>query len=383
MKIAFFIPHITRKPGFENNVSAHVQLPCEIAGRLRKQGHQVEILTDSLVEGYTLPVCLPQGIRIIPMVGSAFVTNANRAPLLKAVSSAFLFVKMAFLIKKSVVREQYDVMHFYGTERILLLSKLVSLFRIQTPLVLTFNQYIHGSFYEKIRKSPWSWSQLKAVVVSMEKMKDSIPGGVLVKIIRHGIIKDLSEALEKRAREGAVKRVLFWRTPDRLNGGDLCVEVFRKLAPLYPDIDFDLAIRAESTVVDLDAYEREIENGHVFRFPYSADITLESLLADSICVFQPFREYTYHPQFVILESLMLGIPVVASDLPGIEEMVQVGENGYIFPLDNLELAEEGMRKVLGGKINPSALVREKTNRLWSWGGYEESLLALYNSIARS
>ena len=383
MKIAFFIPHVTRKPGFENNVSAHVQLPCEIAGRLRRQGHQVEILTDSLVDGYTLPVCLPEGIRIVPMVGIAFVTNADRAPFLKVISSVFIFVKMAFRIKKTIVQEQYDVIHFYGTERILLLSKLVSLFRVRTSMVLTFNQCIRGTLYEKIRKSPWFWKQLKTVVVSMEQMKSSIPNSINVNVIHHGIIKDLSAALEKEGKTGARKRVLFWRTPDRLNGGDICIEVFRKLASQYPDIDFDLAIRAESTVADLEAYEREVPNGHVFRFPYPENVTLESLLADSICIFQPFREYTYHPQFVILESLMLGLPVVASNLPGIGEMVQAGENGYIFPLDNLELAEKGICRVLDGEIQAPAIIREKTNCTWSWSGYEEQLITLYSKFIRS
>lgn len=380
MKIAFFIPHLTRKPGFENNVSAHVQLPCEIARRLRDCDCHVEILTDSLVEGFTMPACLPEGINVIPMVSKAFVTSADRAPLLKAVSFVFLFISMAMRIRKRVVREQYDVVHFYGTERILLLSRLVGLLPLRSTLVMTFNQCIQGTFYERIRGTHFLWRQLDAVVVSMEQMAKRVPSGNRPIVIRHGIIKDLSRALELDEGIKRRKRVLFWRTPDHLNGGDICIEVFRKLAPLYPDIDFDLAIRAESIVADLDAYEHEVQNGHVYRFPYPEDVSLESLLADSICVFQPFREYTYHPQFVILESLMLGIPVVASDLPGIEEMVDTGKTGYTFPLDQTEIAVAGIRKILAGEISSSAEIRERVNASWSWNGYEDRLLEVYRSL---
>jgi len=346
MKIAFFIPHITRKPGFENNVSAHVQLPCEVARRLQGKGHHVEILTDSLVEGYTLPLCLPDEMDVIPMAEMAFVTSAKRAPFLKAISSAFHFLLMAARIRKQIAKEHYDVVHFYGTERVLLLSRLISLFRARSSMVMTFNQLIASPLYKKIRRFPFLWRQLGAVVVSMEQMKKHIPSGVNATTIRHGIVKDFPRGADRKSS----KRVLFWRTPDHLNGGDICIDVFRKLAPLYPDVDFDLAIRAESEVADLDAYEREVENGHIHRFPYSDGVTLQSLLERSICVFQPFREYTYHPQFVILESLMMGIPVVASELPGAEEMVQTGKNGYLFSLDKLCLAEDGIRKVLAGDV---------------------------------
>lgn len=379
MKIAFFIPHITRKPGFENNVSAHVQLPCEVARRLQDKGHHVEFLTDSLVDGYTLPVCLPRGVNVVPMVGTAFVTSAERAPLLKAIVSVFLFPLMSFRIRRMILKERYDVVHFYGTERIVLLSKLISLFGPQFPMAMTFNQYICSPLYETIRNVSFFWSQLGAVVVSMEQMKKRIPPEVNAMTIRHGVVKDLPRA----GGQDASKRVLFWRTPDHLNGGDICIEVFRKLAPLYPEIDFDLAIRAESKVADLDAYEREIENGHVYRFPYSDGVTLASLLEGAICVFLPFRKYTYHPQFVILESLMMGIPVVASELPGVEEMVQAGKNGYVFPLEELCFAEEGIRKVLDGKIQCSVDIQEQLRSTWSWDGYEERLLTLYDSMISS
>ena len=383
MKIAIFIPHITRKPGFENNVSAHVQLPCEIAARLEKEDHDVEILTDSLVEGYTLPVCFPSKIPLIPMAGMPFITSADRIPFFKAIRALFSFFAMARRIKKRITSERYDVIHFYGTERVLLLIRIVALFqRPSTFIAFTFNQYIPGEIYQKIRHSRWCWKPLNAVITSTETLQKKVPEGVPTHLLRHGIVKNLSAAIKKRENEKPPHRILFWRTPNHLNGGDICVEVFRKLAPLYPDVDFDLAIRAESKIADLEAYEREVPNGHVFRFPYSDGITLETLLAESIGVFLPFREYTYYPQFVILESLFVGVPVVTSDLPGAREMIRPGENGFLFPLKEPAQAEKAIQQILDGEITlSSARIREEIARVWSWDGYEKRLLKIYESAS--
>ena len=176
-------------------------------------------------------------------------------------------------------------------------------------------------------------------------------------------------------------RVLFWQTPAYMTGVDLCIELFRRLAPLYPEVRFDLAVRAETNLVDMDRYEKETPNGHVLRFPYPDGMTLDEFLAGSICVLQPFREYTYHPQLVILESLLLGIPVVSSKLPGADELIHENENGYLFPLDRLDLAEAAICKILDSpelRARLSANNQRLATERWSWDGYENCLQEIYD-----
>ncbi len=386
MKIGFFVPHITRPVGFENNVSAHVQIPCEIARRLVLLGHRVDLLTDSMVEGNCLPVCLPDGVRVITLVDQAFLTHPGKIPLTRNFLLLFSFVKMVLRLKRKLVEEEYDVVHFFGTERMLIVSKLLALMRCRTPLVMTYNQCVDLPLYRRIRRLPFFWRQLQAVVVSMEHMKSLIPKGVIVHVVRHGIVKDLSTAAGMIESGEPLKRVLFWQTPAYMTGVDICVELFGKLALLYPEVQFDLAVRAETDLVDLELYENKAANCHVFRFPYPHGMTIDQLLAGSICVLQPFREYTYHPQLVILESLLLGIPVVASKLSGANELIQEGENGYLFPLDRLDLAEEGILKILNSpehrsklSLNNQRLATEK----WSWEGYEKRLQEIYEGFLAS
>jgi len=378
MKIAFFVPHITRKPGFENNVSAHVQLPCEIARRLLASGHHVDIITDSLVNGYTLPACLPDNVQIKVMTTRTFVSN-SRIPFMEIFYAIFLFIKMIRNLRKNFVRDEYDIVHFFGTERMLLLSKLVSV-GLDFKLIMTYNQFVDSRFYNWVGKRSFFWNHLHSVVVSMENMKDRVPTSINTHVIRHGTIKDFKSDFVQAGSGKAFTRVLFWQTPAYLTGVDICIELYRKLAPLYPDINFDLAVRLDDEFVDLNRYEREVKNGRVYRFPYPAGISIGQLLSESICVFQPFREYTYHPQFVILESLMLGIPVVSSDILGAVEMVQDGVNGFLFPVDDLDKAEIAIRQVLDNRIGEAKKhleIQNEYSKKWSWRGYERKLLKIY------
>jgi glycosyltransferase involved in cell wall biosynthesis len=340
----------------------------------------VDLITDSLVEGNSLPVCLPDGIRVITLIEQTFVAHSKRPPISKVFPLFFSFIGMVRRLKLKLAEEKYDIVHFFGTERMLVVSKLLSLMQCETAQMMTYNQRVDAPLYRWICRSPFFWRQLRAVVVSMEYMKSCIPVGVDVHVVRHGIIKDFSQAVEMIKDGKPLVRVLFWQTPAYMTGVDICIKLFRKLAPLYPTVHFDLAVRAESDLVDMDLYEKEIANGHIFRFPYPDGMTLDHLLAGSICVFQPFREYTYHPQLVILESLLLGIPLVASHLPGADEMIQEDENGFLFPLDRLELAEKGIRKILDSRevrsrlsANNHRLASEK----WLWDGYEDRLQEIY------
>ena len=43
---------------------------------------------------------------------------------------------------------------------------------------------------------------------------------------------------------------------------------------------------------------------------------------------------------VVLEALLLGIPVIATDIPAVKDIVIEGENGYIVPKDSIKIAEK-------------------------------------------
>jgi glycosyltransferase involved in cell wall biosynthesis len=57
---------------------------------------------------------------------------------------------------------------------------------------------------------------------------------------------------------------------------------------------------------------------------------LSQVLADADLLVVPSRWYENTP-FVVLEAFAAGVPVVASDLGGLSELVRDGENGFLFP----------------------------------------------------
>lgn len=377
MKIAFFIPHLTRPKGFENNSSAHVQLPCKAAEILLKAGHQVDFLTDAFVEGGTLPDCFPSGVDLVQVSDETFIIDLKKNPLKRKILLLQAFFKMLLRLKHLIREREYQIVHFFGTERMLLITLFLSWARTKVPFFLTFNKEAEGPLFAFFRKRVFAWRHLSGVLVSTRHMEKMVPDGVGTLLLRHGIVKNL-----KTPEGGAARsRVLFWRDPSFNNGADLCIDIFKKLAPRYPHVSFDLAVRAESDFVDLDAYSKEVPNGEVFRFPYEQGVSLDALLSGSLCVLQPFREYTYYPQFVILESLAMGVPVVCSDLPGAEEMVVHGKNGFLFPLNDPDQAVEYIRKVLDASTEEqrqrSRHARDTVAAPWTWDGFCDKLTKYY------
>src|SRR5690606_13818563 len=121
--------------------------------------------------------------------------------------------------------------------------------------------------------------------------------------VRHGIVRDLRAEIRDEVI-GEKRRVLFWRDPSLNNGADVCAKVYDMLAPEFPDISFDMAIRPHwSAVEGLDELAAKHENVNIYRFPYEDGITLPKLVLESLCVMLPFRRMTICPQLAIAESL--------------------------------------------------------------------------------
>lgn len=63
-----------------------------------------------------------------------------------------------------------------------------------------------------------------------------------------------------------------------------------------------------------------------------------------IFVFPTMYRTEGHPG-VLIEAFMAGLPIITTDVPGINEMVIDGENGLIVPSGNVELLAEALNKV--------------------------------------
>ncbi len=53
---------------------------------------------------------------------------------------------------------------------------------------------------------------------------------------------------------------------------------------------------------------------------------------------------------VVLEALSCGIPVIASDVGGISDVIKNGENGYLVPADNINLFQDRIMELLNNEM---------------------------------
>lgn len=88
---------------------------------------------------------------------------------------------------------------------------------------------------------------------------------------------------------------------------------------------------------------------------------------------------------ILLEGMALGIPIVASDIGGIQEQINDGENGYLFEPGNVEDMAECICKLLDNFDKTKAfglaglrVVREK----FGISRYVDSVEGVYNSLTK-
>lgn len=183
-------------------------------------------------------------------------------------------------------------------------------------------------------------------------------------------------------------RVLFWRDPSKENGADICIQVYKQLAPKFPNVSFDFALRPHwDPVKGIEELCDKYPNVNLHHFPYKHNITLPKLLAESICILLPFRSLSTHPQFSIMESMVSGKAVVTTLLDSNMELINSGINGYLVPSDDIKATKKAVEELL---INPKYAIKiglrasKHIKNYWNWEEYTSKLINLYNqSISRN
>lgn len=388
MKIGVFVQRVASAPGFEQVISAHVQLPLFSIELLREVGHSVHLITTKYSGDKTLPAILPKNLKThlvdygIRQGDDPVMEVGNRS----GVRPKHL-VKQIRRLKEICDTEEYDILHFYGSQRIGYLASLLKLSGVKNPIVLTINSGRISNRFGFAQR--WSWRQISCISTSTNYFSQELAKHSLKSwVIRHGISSDIVSEISSMRNQTEPFRVLFWRDPSHENGADICLGVYELLAEKFPDVSFNLAIRPHwNPVSGIDRLCEKYSNIEVYKFPYPSDISISRLIAESICVFLPFRSLSTHPQYAVLESLISGATVVTTDIASNRELIQSGKSGYLIPVDDIPRSASQIEYLLENRESSIAIgdnASGMTDAIWNWNSYIPDLIDIYSDVlARS
>ncbi|HZP87842.1 MAG TPA: glycosyltransferase family 4 protein [Burkholderiales bacterium] len=342
---------------------------------LRDAGHSVQLITTEMEPGEVLPACMPSGVPVHEVI------DARRKLRGRSRVEPLKLVQQVWQIRRIVLRERYDVLHFHGSCNLPNLASLVSCAGVKTPFVATVNDSELPRRWWPLRRL--LWRRVSAFITSTEFVRDLLRlRGVSAEVIKHGIVRNIDAELSTPVSRTRY-RVLFWRDPSLNNGVDVCLAAFDALASRYPEVSFDAAVRNdhwEDWTPKFKELAKRHPNVNVHVFPYTGGVSLAQLLAESICVVLPFRKLSYHPQLSVLESIQLGIPVIVSALESNVELSGAGRNALLVPVGNVEATVAAIEKVLSNGPWASRFATEASERsraVWNWQGYLSQLEQTY------
>ncbi len=377
MRLAAFVPNMTRPKGVGTNISAHVQIPLCAAGKLSDVGCPVELLTTGTIARDPMPPMLPSRM---PLHDATCLRQLSRPA--RARMSPLLLPLEVIKLRAYIRARRYDLVHLFGTPCLAWLGGLLkySGFRGQVGLTLLFPP-AHG---HQTALGRHMWRRLDVVTTATRFVSGQLEClAIPHDLVRHGIVHALPEAVRSASPTNA-RRVTYWRAATRGNGVDVAMEAFRRLAPKHPDLTFTFAVREHKEAFSgrLERLDASIPNIEYHEFPFGGDITLPQLLRESILTVQPYRELTCQPQLSLLENVACGIPVVTTDIDSNPEVVEDGYNGFLIPEGDVTTTVDAVERLIRDE-DLRARMRVDAHRLvasrWTWDGFADQLLSLYNA----
>lgn len=380
-RVAIFAPSMTVPPGWEFNISGHIQIPLTAARLLAEAGHDIELISTRARDDYVLPAMAPQGVPVHFVTDTRRRGEIGRRPV-RYRPNPLAVSQQARDIMRTVRARKHDCIHGFGyAGSALWLGALGRLVRGKPPVIFSLLGPLSSSGWRTL-----GYSGIDLLTAPTQYVARSVGrrfGNVT--IVRHGVVRDLAE--EGRSnRSFARRRVLFWREATRLNGGDLCRDAFRLLAGAYPHLTFTLALRvSRDEVLGLEELERSFDNVEIFRFPYRRGPDLGQLMAESLCVVLPFRRQSIHPQLSVLESMRASTPVVALDVGDMKEVITDGTNGVLVQEQSPDALASGIERIIAKpKLaeRMSIMAREAIEASWMWTDFSEALNDVYSQLPK-
>jgi phosphatidylinositol alpha-mannosyltransferase len=323
MRIVQACPYAWDAPG---GVQVHVR---NLAPHLRARGHDVLVLAP----GRTRTV--EPGVRIVGR-SMPIPYNGSIAPICPSLGSARV-------IKWTLEEFRPDVIHVH--EPFTPSTSMFATLRANAPVVATFHAFAERSLLLTVA-SPALRLVLRKIDtrVAVSNVAASFASkqfGGEFEIIPNGVDVGLFRNTVGRPQPGP--SLLFVNRLDRRKGFAVAVEAFGLLAERHPDLQL---------VVVGDGEERDaifgLEPSARARVHLLGTVTHEALpqhYADADIFLAPARGGESFG-IVLVEAMAAGLPIVASAIPGYDEVVRDGREGLLVPPGDPRALADGVERVL-------------------------------------
>ena len=331
---------------YPSGLTEHVHF---LTTALRERGHHVEILTTSF--GKDGP----------PVAGVTRFGRARLVPLNKSYSTVPFGWRMSGQVKRYLAGHDFDILHLHGTyppDISFWAMKHARVPSIVTFHTVGFGEYRVGAAALRVLMRRWNnklggrIAESEAALRFQSKFFPGeyrlIPPGVDVARFHPGV-----EALPELASDGRPV-ILFVGRLDARKGLSVLLDAFARV--LAAGTRARLVVAGKGPMLP-ECRERAVELGIADSVLFAGFVPADMLpryyaSADAYC--SPALGGEAYG-IVLLEAMAAGAPVIASDIPGYNEVVRDGATGVLVPPGSEEalaetinglLSDEGRRRAL-------------------------------------
>lgn len=224
-----------------------------------------------------------------------------------------------------------------------------------------------------------SKTELLRINPEIESKTYVIPHGSYLGLITPRISKEV--ARQKLNLPLNEKVILFFGQIKEVKGLDLLIEAFGKAVNSITPVK--LVIAGKVWKDDFSKYqslidEYQIKNNIHLEIRYIPDDEISAFYSCADLIVLPYRKI--YQSGVLLMAMSYGVPVLASDLPGMKEIVHDEVNGYLFEAGNAESLAKKLTQVLSAEESLSKVVSNASKDMetsFSWDEIALKTLTTY------
>jgi len=278
--------------------------------------------------------------------------------------------------------------HYPGAE-ILALDRVRQSVAPAMPLLVSF----HGADIQGLRSQPDSaraqWRALlqhaRAVVVCSrdlaQKVADAFGADVATEVVYNGLNVDAFVAMAGALEPAQRRTILNVAKFEQKKGQDVLLQAFAQLAPAYTDVDLVLVGAVDDALPVLQALSESLGIAHRVQFVMNLPHAQVAAYFRRASIFVlPSRVEPFG--IVLLEAGAIGLPVVASRVGGIPEILEEGATGLMVRADDTAALAAGLQSLLDDPARARAMgarLRHRVASTFTWTAAYAQYVALAGS----